>query len=244
MRNTQPPRGTDYKHAGNAHRAETDHIARPQRCTIGKQQARADPEPHRVGRAQRGERIDESAENPVRAGHGREQESRDARGEPCNGPCAMRSFARAEHTQRDERQKRDTDYAEDELEGKHCGILELDTTLTSSRRLAHARPVRPRARRGRGVGFLLGILPWPEACGTLPDDRSRAKARPTGSAAGDAAMSTKTPLQPRLRIRKASACRSSSTRPPTASSRRCRWMRRCATRTRSRTSGRSASRAG
>ena len=86
-------------------------------------------------RTQRGQGIDECAENAVRAGHGREQESRDAGCEPRHGTRPMSALARAEDTQRDERQKRHTDRAKHELDGKHRGIL-AHMTLTFSRRLA------------------------------------------------------------------------------------------------------------
>jgi hypothetical protein len=47
----------------------------------------------------------------------------------------MGAFASAEHTHRDQRQKRYTDRAESELDGKHGGIL-AHMNLTFSRRLA------------------------------------------------------------------------------------------------------------
>lgn len=47
----------------------------------------------------------------------------------------MRSLASPQHARRDQRQKRHTDRAEDELDGKHRGIL-AHMNLTFSRRLA------------------------------------------------------------------------------------------------------------
>lgn len=73
----------------------------------------------------------------------------------------MRSLASPQHTQRDERQKRYADRAENELDGKHRGIL-ADMTLTFSRRvpvvrlLAHRPRRRERAARG-GLGFTCGM---------------------------------------------------------------------------------------
>ena len=73
----------------------------------------------------------------------------------------MGAFARAEHTHRDERQKRYTDHAENELDGEHRGIL-AHMNLTFSRRLALGfgvlLPIVETIRRWQQLG---DVRVWP-----------------------------------------------------------------------------------